>query len=73
MRPDLFKAAVLMVPFVDVVNTMLDASLPLTVQEFPFVVLVRKITSLRLATLRTMMGRPSLARTLAEGTKLRFL
>jgi oligopeptidase B len=34
MRPDLFKAAVLMVPFVDVVNTMLDASLPLTVQEY---------------------------------------
>jgi oligopeptidase B len=34
MRPDLCKAAVLMVPFVDVVNTMLDPSLPLTVQEF---------------------------------------
>lgn len=34
MRPDLCKAAVLMVPFVDVVNTMLDASLPLTVQEY---------------------------------------
>jgi oligopeptidase B len=34
MRPDLFKAAVLMVPFVDVVNTMLDASLPLTIQEY---------------------------------------
>ncbi len=33
-RPDLCKAAVLQVPFVDVINTMLDASLPLTVQEF---------------------------------------
>jgi len=33
-RPDLCKAAVLQVPFVDVVNTMLDASLPLTVQEY---------------------------------------
>ena len=33
-RPDLCKAAVLEVPFVDVVNTMLDESLPLTVQEF---------------------------------------
>jgi oligopeptidase B len=34
MRPDLCKAAVLHVPFVDVINTMLDESLPLTVQEF---------------------------------------
>jgi oligopeptidase B len=34
MRPDLFKAAVLEVPFVDAVNTMLDDSLPLTSQEF---------------------------------------
>jgi len=34
MRPDLCKAAVMMVPFVDVVNTMLDTSLPLTVGEF---------------------------------------
>src|SRR5262249_50543200 len=34
LRPDLCKAAVLNVPFVDVVNTMLDESLPLTVQEF---------------------------------------
>ncbi len=34
MRPDLFKAAHLAVPFVDVVNTMLDASLPLTVGEY---------------------------------------
>ena len=34
MRPDLFKAAVVGVPFVDVINTMLDESLPLTVTEF---------------------------------------
>jgi len=34
MRPDLFKAAHLAVPFVDVINTMLDESLPLTVGEF---------------------------------------
>ncbi|HKB02249.1 MAG TPA: S9 family peptidase [Gemmataceae bacterium] len=33
-RPDLCKAAVLRVPFVDVINTMLDESLPLTVPEF---------------------------------------
>ena len=33
-RPDLFKAALLDVPFVDVINTMSDASLPLTVGEF---------------------------------------
>lgn len=34
IRPDLCRAAVLDVPFVDVVNTMLDPSLPLTVQEY---------------------------------------
>jgi oligopeptidase B len=34
LRPDVAKAAVLQVPFVDVINTMLDTSLPLTVQEF---------------------------------------
>ena len=34
MRPELFKAAVVQVPFVDVINTMLDESLPLTVGEF---------------------------------------
>jgi oligopeptidase B len=34
MRPDLFRAVVSQVPFVDVMNTMLDASLPLTVPEY---------------------------------------
>ncbi|MBI1845641.1 MAG: S9 family peptidase [Candidatus Rokubacteria bacterium] len=33
-RPDLAAAAVLRVPFVDVINTMLDEELPLTVGEF---------------------------------------
>jgi oligopeptidase B len=34
MRPDLFKVVVAQVPFVDVINTMTDTSLPLTVGEF---------------------------------------
>jgi oligopeptidase B len=33
-RPDLFKAVHSAVPFVDIMNTMLDASLPLTVGEY---------------------------------------
>jgi len=34
LRPDLFKVVVSHVPFVDVMNTMLDATLPLTVPEY---------------------------------------
>ncbi|MDE1156418.1 MAG: S9 family peptidase [Acidobacteriaceae bacterium] len=34
MRPDLFRVVTSHVPFVDVMNTMLDASLPLTVAEY---------------------------------------
>ncbi|MBN2357066.1 S9 family peptidase [candidate division KSB1 bacterium] len=34
MRPDLFKGALVAVPFVDVLTTMLDESIPLTTSEF---------------------------------------
>jgi oligopeptidase B len=34
LRPDLFRAIISHVPFVDVMNTMLDSSLPLTVPEY---------------------------------------
>jgi oligopeptidase B len=34
MRPDLFQVVLCEVPFVDIMNTMLDASLPLTVPEY---------------------------------------
>jgi len=34
MRPDLFQAILALVPFVDVINTMLDPNLPLTTQEY---------------------------------------
>jgi oligopeptidase B len=34
MRPDLFSVVISHVPFVDIMNTMLDATLPLTVAEY---------------------------------------
>jgi oligopeptidase B len=34
MRPDLYKVVLALVPFVDVINTMLDTTLPLTTQEY---------------------------------------
>jgi oligopeptidase B len=34
LAPELFKASIVQVPFVDVMNTMLDASLPLTTEEW---------------------------------------
>ncbi len=34
MSPETFKAAIVQVPFVDVINTMMDASLPLTTEEW---------------------------------------
>jgi len=34
MRPDLYKNVIMGVPFVDVLNTMCDSTIPLTVEEW---------------------------------------
>ena len=34
LRPDLFQAVIAGVPFVDVINTMMDESIPLTINEY---------------------------------------
>lgn len=44
MRPDLFKAAVLGVPFVDVVTTMLDPTIPLTTAEWEVMLIFSFLT-----------------------------
>jgi oligopeptidase B len=53
--PELFKMAILGVPFVDVVGTMTDASIPLTVR-FALVFLILLIVVLRSCTVLTSMA-----------------
>ncbi len=48
LRPDLYKAAILGVPFVDVLTTMLDDTIPLTTTEVGLPVNVAALHSLDL-------------------------
>ena len=60
MRPDLFKGLVARVPFVDVVTTMLDDSIPLTTSEYDEVRRSRQRRPPPLARLAVHRCRPQL-------------